>query len=279
MSRIAWLAAMCVLGSLAAGAETTSFPGGALDVLWADDAMLSLHVALDGPAPQTGSAVLMWVLTVHASRFADGIHSWQLHLSPTYASIVVIPNDYLATQRFTLEQLRIDVVASDPGRSLSLRIPRSGPIPELVAPGDAIEVHALWLQQQPIVTASLPDVEPESAGGGGSEGGGGRLIPPQQVYTLGVTIRHEFVLMDSATGQPALEGAALVGFVCVGGDGAGELVRYLYCAANPETGVVTYEIDTTGLAAGTYEIIVRATPGTTERQRIELLAASPSGSP
>jgi len=64
-----------------------------------------------------------------------------------------------------------------------------------------------------------------------------------------------------------------------GGDGAGELVRYFYCEANAETGAVTYEIDTTGLAAGTYEIIVRVTPGTTERQRIELVAASPSGSP
>jgi hypothetical protein len=279
MSRIAWLAGMCVLVSLVAAAETTSFPGGTLDVLWADDTTLSLRVALDAPAPQTGSAVLMWVLTVQASRFADGIHSWQLRLSPTYASIVVVPNDFLATQRFTLEQLRVEVVASDPGRSLSLRIPRSGPIPELVAPGDAVEVHALWLQRQPIVTASLPDVEFEGAGGGGSEGGGGRLIPPQQVYTLGATIRHEFVLVDPATGQPVLEGAALVGFVRIGGDGAGELVRYLYCEANPETGVVTYEIDTTGLAAGTYEIIVHATSGATERRRVELVAASPSGPP
>jgi hypothetical protein len=39
--------------------------------------------------------------------------------------------------------------------------------------------------------------------------------------------------------------------------------------------VVTYEIDTTGLAAGMYEIIVHTTPGATERQRIELLDASP----
>jgi hypothetical protein len=61
--------------------------------------------------------------------------------SSTYASIVVIPNDYLATQRFTLEQLRVEVVASDPGRSLSLRIPQSGPIPELAAPG----VQSKWM--------------------------------------------------------------------------------------------------------------------------------------
>ena len=51
-------------------------------------------------------------------------------------------------------------------------------------------------------------------------------------------------------------------------------MRYLYCEADPETGVVTHEIDTTGLAAGIYEIIVRATPGATERRRIELVAAS-----
>jgi hypothetical protein len=276
MKRILWLAVVGLLVSFAAaaGAETTVFPGGILDVVWADEATLSLRVVLDAPVPQTGSAALMWVVTLHAARFADGITSWQLHLSPTYASIVVIPNDFLATQRFTLEQLRVEVAASDPGRSLSLRIPRSGPIPELVAAGDAIEVHALWLQQQPIVTARVPDMEPEGAGGG-REGGGYKLIPPQQSYILGAAIRHEVVLMDPATEQPALEGAAVVGFVRIDGDGASELVRYLYCEASPKTGRVTYEIDTTGLAAGIYEIIVHATPGTTERQRVELLDAPP----
>jgi hypothetical protein len=54
-----------------------------------------------------------------------------------------------------------------------------------------------------------------------------------------------------------------------------EPVRYFYCEANPETGVVTYGIDTTGLAAGAYEIIARVTSGTTERRRVELLAVSP----
>jgi hypothetical protein len=117
----------------------------------------------------------------------------------------------------------------------------------------------------------LPDIEPEGAGGGG----GDKLVPPQQICALGATIRHEVVLMDPATERPALEGAVRVGFVRIGGDGAGELVRYLYCEADPKTGVVTYEIDTTGLVAGTYEIIVHATPGTTERQRIEILDASP----
>jgi hypothetical protein len=276
MNRIVWLAAMCALASFAAAAETTAFPGGTLDVLWSDEATLSLRVVLDASAPQTASTTaLMWVVTVHASRFADGITSWQLHLSPTYASVVVIPNDFLATQRFTLEQLRVEVAASDPGRSLSLRIPRYGSIPELVAPGDAIEVHALWLQQAPIVTACLPDIEPEGAGGGGREGGGDKLVPPQQICTFGATIRHEFVLMDPATERPALEGAVRVGLVRIRGEGAGELVRYLFCEADPKTGVVMYEIDTTGLVAGTYEIIVHATPGTTERQRIEILDASP----
>jgi hypothetical protein len=277
MNRILWLVVVGLLASLAAVAEAemTGFPGGTLDILWADEATLVVHVVLDTPAPQTTSAALMWVVTVHAARFADGITSWQLHFSPTYASVVVIPNDFLATQRFTLEQLRVEVVASDPGRSLSLRIPRSGPIPALVVPGDAIEVHALWLQQQPIVTAFLPDVEPEGAGGGEPEGGRDRLIPIETVYILGATIRHEFVLMDPATKQPALDGAALVGFVRIGGDGADELVQYLYCEASPESGAVTYEIDTTGLAAGMYEIIVHTTPGATERQRIELLDASP----
>ena len=92
MNRAAFLVVVLVLASsTAALAQTVSFPGGTLDVAWADDAMLSICVALDAATPQTSSEPLVWVLTVNAFRFGDGIHSWQLHLSATYASVVVIP--------------------------------------------------------------------------------------------------------------------------------------------------------------------------------------------
>jgi len=276
MKEILWLAVvgLLVLFAAAAEAETTGFPGGTLDVLWADEATLSLRVVLDAPAPQTGSAVFMWVVTVHAARFADGIASWQLHLSPTYASIVVIPNDFLATQRFTLEQLRVEVAASDPGRSLSLRIPRSGPIPELVVPGDEIEVHALWIQQAPVVAVTVPSPEalrPSIAGSGGATS---QTLPAQEVYSIGTAIRHQFAIVDPETGEPVPWGAATIALVRIREGQADEIIRYLYREPDPATGIVTYEFDTLNLAPGIYEIIVWANPpGVTVRHRLRLVPA------
>jgi hypothetical protein len=276
MKGILWLAVVGLLALFAAAAEadTTGFPGGTLDVLWADEATLSLRVVLDAPVAQTGSAALMWVVTVQASRFADGITSWQLHLSPTYASIVVIPNDFLTTQRFTLEQLRVEVAASDPGRFLSLRIPRSGPIPELVAPGDEIEVHALWIQQAPVVVVTVPwpEVLPPSLAGSG--GATSQMLPAQEAYAIGAVIRHQFAIVDPETGEPVPWGAATIALVRIREGQADEIIRYLYREPDPATGIVTYEFDTLNLAPGIYEIIVWATPtGLTVRHRLRLVPA------
>ncbi len=276
MRRAAVLAAVIALVSCTAWAETAAFPGGTLDLTWLDETALSIRVVLDETALQTGSAPLTWVLTVSALRFEDSIHSWQLHISPTYASLVVVPNDFLGTQRFTLEQLHVEVSESA-GRVLSLLVPRSGPIPELVVPGDTIQVHALWIQQEPLVTAEVPEPATAGAGGGDADAASGSVsyVPPQTVYAQGVPIRHAFPLVNSETGAPADRGSARIALVRASKGLADELICYLYQEPDPVTGLVSYEFDTLGLVPGEYDLIVWVNPpGVTVRQRIEIIPAA-----
>ena len=253
MKRAAFLAVVLVVASSAVALATTAdFPGGTLDVSWVDDAMLSIGVALDAATPQTSSEPLVWVLTVNAFRFGDGIHSWQLHLSTTHASVVVIPNDFLVTQQFALGQLHIDASASEPGKVLSLLVPRTGPIPELIAPGDTVEVHALWIQQEPLATLEVPEPAPAGAGGGDADAASGSAtcVPSQTVYAQGLPIRHAFALVNPETGAPVDRGSARIALVRVSEGAADELVSYLYLEPDPATGLVAYEFDTSNLVPG-----------------------------
>ncbi|MCX6092319.1 MAG: hypothetical protein NTX23_05590 [Candidatus Bipolaricaulota bacterium] len=277
MRRAALLAMVFALASSVAWAETASFPGGTLETVWVDDAVLSVRVALDVAAPQTTSATLTWVLTVNALRFGDGIHSWQLHLSAAYASVVVIPNDFLVARRFSPEQLQIDTSTSEQGRLLSLLVPRSGPIPELIVPGDTLEVYALWIQQEPLVTAEVPEPATAGAGGGdaGAASGSVSYVPPQTAYAQGVPIRHAFPLVNAETGEPADQGSARIALVRVSKGLADELICYLYQEPDPVTGLVSYEFDTLDLVPGDYDLIVWVNPpGATVRQRIEIIPAA-----
>ena len=237
------------------------------------------RVALDAATPQTSSEPLVWVLTVDAFRFGDGIHSWQLHLSTTHASVVVIPNDFLVTQQFTLGQLHIDASASEPGKVLSLLVPRTGPIPEPIAPGDAIEVHALWIQQPPLTSIRVPERSTTSGAGGGIEdpcAGAACYVPAQTVYAQGTPLSHAFPLMNAETGAPVDGGSARIALVRVSEGLADELISYLYREPDPATGLVSYEFDTSSLVAGDYDLIVWVDPpGVTMRHRIELVSSEP----
>jgi hypothetical protein len=280
MSRAAFLVVVLVLASsTVALAEAVSFPGGTLDVAWADDAMLSIRVALEAATPQTSSEPLVWVLTVNAFRFGDGVHCWQLHLSATHASVVVIPNDFLVTQRFTLEQLHIDASTSEPGTVLSLLVPRTGPIPELIAPGDTIEVHALWIQQLPLASARVPERDAASGAGGGMEDpstGVARYVPAQTVYVQGTSLSHAFPLVNAETGAPVDVGSARIALVRVSEGLGDELIGYLYREPDPATGLVSYEFDTLSLVPGNYDLIVWVSPpGVTVRHRIEVVSSEP----
>ncbi|MEW5825505.1 MAG: hypothetical protein AB1778_01630 [Candidatus Bipolaricaulota bacterium] len=243
------------------GTGAEAFSGGDLDIAWADETTLSLVVVLDGDMP-VDPTTAMWVLTVIADRFADGVRAWQLHVSPTHESVVVIPNDFLTTRSFGPAQLGLEIAEHVPGRSISLRIPRRGAIPELVAPGDRLEVHALWVQQPPLVSAAVPEfvagVETPS-----TDGAGGEVallstwpVPEIDVIVQGETLRHAFALLDPVTGDVVPWGAATIGLLRVREDEAPEILEYLYRMPDPATGRIEYAFETDKLEEGIYELIV-----------------------
>ncbi len=271
MRRAAVFFVVLAVASGLAKAEATRFAGGVVDLSWVEGGALSIRIALDS-VPQSPSKTLTWVVTVSALRFKDGVHSWQLHVNPTNASLVVVPNDFLMTQRFTLPQLHVEVTEFEPGRTLSLLIPRSGLIPELVVPGDRVQVHALWIQQEPLVETIVPSSSPTGGGGDASTG----RVPVQTVYAVGSPIQQAFSLKDESTGKPLDGASARIALVRVDAGAADGLVDYLYEEPDPESGLVSYEFDTASLAPGTYDLIVWVGPlGAVERERIELVEASP----
>jgi hypothetical protein len=276
-SVIVSLCAFAALAVCGARAETTSFPGGTLDVTWSDDASLCVEIVLDAPPPQTEGTSLAWVLTVGALRFPDGVYSWQLHISPTYQSAIVIPNDFLLTRRFTLQQLGIVISAWEPGRVLAVRIPRSGVIPELVAPGDSLDVHALWIQEPPLVSVLVPaSIVASGAGAAEDFAEPASYVPPETVYARGATISYAFPLVEENTGAPVEGGCARIALVQVKPGLADSLIAYLYAEPEPQTGLLSYTINTADLAPGQYELIVWVSPpGVTVRQTVEIVPASP----
>jgi len=266
------LAVLASLG-LSLGAAGAAFQGGTLDLSWTSDDALSLRVEVDADLAVAAGASPTWVVTVDARRFADGIYSWQIHVSPTHQSIVVVPNDFLTVRRFGLDQLGVEVVTLEPGRRLELRIPRSGPLSELVAPGDALEVHALWVRQAPLVAVIVP--APASAGAGGAaEAGTPGMAPGETVYVQGTAIRGAFPLVDAGTGKP-IEGAfARIALLRKGAGSADGLAAYQYQEPDAETGVLAYEIPTADLEPGAYELVVWVSPpGQAVRQSLEILAS------
>lgn len=268
----------------AAGAAE-AFAGGRADVLWDDADVLSVRVALNDPPPEDALS-LMWVVTVLADRFADGILAWQLHLSPTHESVVVIPNDFLTARSFPLAALGIEVVEHDAGQTLHIRIPRRAPILEFIAPGDRLEVHALWVQQEPLVTSRIPD----SAGGGGtavaaedvhaedegaaeSEALTAVPVPLLDVWPRGEALRHAFLLLDPRDGSVVAWGAATIAFLRIDEEGNPEIVEYLYRTPDPETGKIEYAFETSDLEEGVYEIIVwTSVSAESARRRIRIAA-------
>lgn len=259
-----WMVAWALVAALGAAAcAATQFPAGSLDVTWSDDGRLSVEVALDVRPPSGAS--LMWVVTVNALRFAQGIHAWQLHLSPTHQSVVVVPNDFLVTQRFSFEQLGIRVGTHEPGLRLELSIPRAGAIADLVVPGDTLAVHALWLQQEPLASVAVPEPVARIP-----------YVPTQTVYVRGTAIEHAFSLVDEATGSPVVAGSATIGLLRVVEGKADEIVRYIYREPDASTGLLTYEFDTTKLTPGRYALVLWVQPAdVTVRHEVEIVEPSP----
>ncbi|RLE37747.1 hypothetical protein DRJ12_02415, partial [Candidatus Acetothermia bacterium] len=199
-----------------------------------------------------------WVVTLIADRFADGIFAWQLHSSGSFESVLVIPNDFLTIRNFLPEALGIGITRSEQAGTFEVRIPKEEPVPNLVTPGDKIRIHALWIKSAPLVGFTVPESGEAPAGGGGSAESepGTDPLPAGDVFTRGEMIENSFVLIDPETGESRMYVAASYSLLRIWEGKADEFLRFAQIAQDPETGVLSYEIDTTRLSAGKYRLII-----------------------
>ena len=248
-----------------------SLPNAVLSVEWEEGGVCALSVVLSDASVGDG----VWVITLLADRYDDGIFAWQLHWSPEQANVIVLPNDFLTSRAFLLEQLGIETEISS--GQWTLRIPRHGAIPELVSPGDTLRIHALWLQQEPLGSVVVPETSiatAEAAGAGGtqpeapiseatleteSEMTGDEPstepLPSQTVYLIGEPIAHRFVPVDPETGETRIGNHATATLLRVFKDKPPDL--QIYRTLQPDTdGVLSLHIETVSLLAGTYELYV-----------------------
>ena len=281
-------ASVCLcLAALLGGAcvgEELLLEGGSVEIGWEEASALVLRVLFDEPAGSIDDAGT-WVVTDLSHRFVDGVFAWQLHYySDGQGSVVVIANDFLMTRSFTLAQLDIEVLVHEEGRELTLRIPRDGPIPNLVVPSDLLEIHALWRQMEPIAALHVPSFESLStvagAGGGDAdvspaeEASSGEPstepFPQQSVYTVGETIRHRFVLIDPETSAPDPWAVATCEVIRHEGERMIILQRFTI-PKDPETGVFELAIETAGFVAAVYDLYIWiSTNRSAAHKRIEI---------
>ena len=250
-----------------------TLPNVAMSVIWEEDGVCVLSVSV----PEDSASDGVWVITLLADRYEDGIFAWQLHWSPEQANVVVLPNDFLTSRAFLLEQLGIATEIS--ADRWNLRIPRHGAIPELIAPGDTLRVHALWLQQDPIGSIVVPEVDlaaADPAGAGGvqppeplseqpdapvtepetaDEVPSNAPLPAQSIYAIGEPITHRFIPVDPETGIPRIGAHATATLMQVFKDKPPDLQIYKILQPDAD-GVLDLRIETANLAAGTYELYV-----------------------
>jgi len=249
-----------------------AFDKGSAALRWLDGEVLELRIEM----AEAGDAAdgLTWVVTAVANRFADGIFAWQLHLSPQLESFLVIPNDFLTARNFSFAQLGIGVLQYEPGALLHIQIPRFGPIPELVSPGDRLDLHALWIGQAPLASMVVPELSAAPAGAGAEADVDlpGSLsadpLPAAREFARGELIERRFLLEEGFTGASLTlaRKTEQTGY---------EIVRVHWLRPDPDTGIVSYALDTLGLAIGSYELVITLTPvGPTHRSSIEITATA-----
>lgn len=105
---------------------------------------------------------------------------------------------------------------------------------------------------------------------GGAAGGGGAVEGAiSGTYTPGDPIDGRFTLTDPVTGEPVTDAAVTTSLL--GPDGA---LVFWGCATYDETtGEYVFSIDTSGLAPGTYELIIQTDDGQSKTVSIEVQAA------
>ena len=246
-------------------AEEVRFNGGWLDCTWSlDSQYLTIQAGIDDSSTPAGT--YMWVLTVYSHRFEDGVFAWQLHYSEDVDSVLVLPNDFLTARHFTTLQLGIDIESHEPGSELTLRIPIQGPLPGLVATGDLIELHALWIQQPPLVAMHVPAPDEvlaeQQAGGGAStpDSESGKMpsspLPTRYRYEQGEPISHQFILADSPESDEIQRIVLSYTLMRVHEGRADEFARFAHIPFDLETETYSYIIATTGLPPGIYRLLI-----------------------
>jgi hypothetical protein len=105
---------------------------------------------------------------------------------------------------------------------------------------------------------------------GGAAGGGGAVEGAiSGTYTPGEPIDGRFTITDPVTGEPIIDAAVTTSLL--GPDGG---LVFWGCATYDETtGEYVFTIDTSGLAPGTYELIIQTDDGQSQTVSIEVLAA------
>ena len=255
-----------VLVCLSAHAESTGSDHGSLNMTWSDDQQ-HLDVQVATIAPASGAESHVWILTVYGHRFADGIFAFQIHYSAAMDSVLVLPNDFLTARNFTTEQLGIETELSDDGSQLSLRLPILGAIPRLIAEGDLVEVHALWVQQEPLLSAYVPAPGVSAAllpAGGGATVPGSSIkptstspLPDPRSFVQGQSIDHQFSLGDVTALGDGLQRIVLsYTLMRLHDDRTSDFVRFAHIAYDFDTSLYSYSIDTANLAPGRYSLII-----------------------
>lgn len=264
-----------------------TLPDTALSVDWEDGGVCVLSVSLSDAADASGG---VWVVTLKADRYEDGVFAWQLHWSPEQANVIVLPNDFLTSRAFTPDQLGIIAELGD--EAWTLRIPRSEAIPQLIAPGDTLRIHALWIQQEPLGSVTVPEATVAAAAIAGA-GGGQPAAPPetqvavpagtpsneplplQNVYVAGEPILHRFIPVDPETGLARIGVHATATLLRVFKDKPPDLLIYKILQPDGH-GALDLRIETTDLASGTYELFVWISGEEhAHSMRLELMTTNP----
>jgi len=253
-------------------ATEVAFDAGVATLQWLEDGILDLRIEMAEVADATDG--LTWVVTASTDRFQDGLFAWQLHWGTQLESFLVIPNDFLTARNFSFAQLGISVIEYEAGELLHIQFPRFGPIPELVSPGDRLDLHALWIGQAPVISMSVPKPEVALAGAGAELDidSTGVLsadpLPTMRALVRGGLIEGRFMLEAGFTG-------ASLTLARKTETASYEIVRVHWLRPDPSTGIVSYSMDTLGLAVGSYELVITLTPiGPTHRCTIEIAAAA-----
>ena len=156
--------------------------------------------------------------------------------------------------------------------------------------GDVLDIHAIWVQLEPLFTVTIPDKDSvagsddEPIGAGAAVGAteqrmpgemevGHDWLPPQTVYAHGEAIEHYFILLDPDTGEPAEWAVATINMLHILGQDPAEIVVFETIPEDPGTGIFSYRIETSPLSPGIYELISWTSVETPSRRlRIEIVA-------